>query len=185
MRFSVLTAAALPLLALAGPVLKRASDADVQAITVAIGYISGNVTKLDGQVNALGNSDTLGALGTLTSTNDLQTALTNAATTVGNVFGQFSDSQSGALSVPLTQLVPKVIQLLNDIIAAKPKYQTALFGGSATFIVEANLQSSQTKTKDFQAALVSKLSTQYQALAPQVTAPLDAKFTEAVAAYAN
>jgi len=185
MRFSILAAAAVPLLALASPVVKRASDADVQAITVAIGYIGGNVTKLDGQVNALGNDDTFGALGTLSSTSDLQNSLTNAQNVVGAVQGQFDDSQSGALSIPLTQLVPKVIQLLNDIIAAKPKYQTALFGGDASFIVEANLKTSQSGTLSFESKLVAVLSPTYQNLAPSVTGPLDAKFTEAVAAYAS
>jgi hypothetical protein len=184
MRFSILAAAAMPLLALAGPVVKRASDADVAAITTAIGYISGNVTKLDGQINALGYSDTLGALGTLSSTTDLQGAITYTEQVVSRVFGQFDDSQSGALSIPLTQLVQKTITLLNDIIAAKPKFKTALFGGDASFIVEANLKTSQSDTKSFQAKLVSVLSAQYQQLAPQVTASLDAKFQEAVDAYA-
>lgn len=183
MRFSALAAAALPLLALASPVFKRASDADVQAITTAIGYIGANVTTLDGEVNQLGYADTLGALATLSATSDLQNSLTNAANVVNSVFGQFDDAQSGALSVPLTQLVPKVIQLLDDIIAAKPKYQTALFGGDASPIVEGNLKDSQSKTQAFQSKLVALLSPQYQALAPQVTNQLDAKFTEAIAVY--
>jgi hypothetical protein len=185
MRFSIIAAAAMPLLALANPVVKRASDADVAAITTAIGYIEGNVTALDGDVNALGNDDTIGALVTLGATTNLQNAVTNAANVAGSVQGQFDDSQSGALSIPLTQLVPKVINLLNDIIAAKPKFQTALFGGDASFIVEANLKTSQTDTATFQSKLIALLSSTYQSLAPQVTAPLDAKFTDAINAYAS
>jgi hypothetical protein len=107
MRFSLI-AAALPLLAVASPVLKRADQADVTAITTAVSYISGNITKLDNQVNTLGYNDTIGGLFTLFSTGDLQTSITNAETAVSAVQGQFDDNLSGQLSIPLTQLVPKV-----------------------------------------------------------------------------
>jgi hypothetical protein len=107
MRFSLI-AAALPLLAVASPVEKRATDADVTAITTAVGYISGNITKLDGQVNNLGYNDTIGGLFTLFSTGDLQKAVDNAGAAVDATEGTFNDNQSGALSIPLTQLVPKV-----------------------------------------------------------------------------
>ncbi|KAF1823931.1 uncharacterized protein K489DRAFT_378307 [Dissoconium aciculare CBS 342.82] len=182
MRFSLI-AAALPLLAVASPVVKRATDADVTAISTAISYIAGNITKLDNQINKLGVNDTIGGLFTLFSTGDLQKAITNTETVVDGVSGQFDDNQSGALAIPLTQLVPKVVGLLNDIVKAHPKIRTALLGGDASFIVAINLKDSYTKTQSFEGKLVAKLSAQYQAIAPQVTSQIDTAFQAAIADY--
>jgi hypothetical protein len=184
MRFSII-AAALPLLAVASPVFKRATDADVTAITTAVGYISSNITKLDGQVNSLGYNDTIGGLITLFSTGDLQTAVTNAETVVEGVQGQFDDAQSGALAIPLTRLVPQVQKLLNDLVAKHPQIRTALLGGDASFIVKINLQDSKTKTDAFAAKLIATLSAQYQAIAPQVVSQIDASFDAAITAYSS
>ena len=80
-------------------------------------------------------------------------------------------------------LTNKQIQLLTDLVDAKPKIQTALLGGDASFIVKINLSDSKTKTDAFAAKLVAILSAQFQAIAPQVVSQIDTSFDAAIAAY--
>lgn len=178
MRFFAL--AALPLLASAG-VVKRDAATD---INTAVGYIQSNLTQVDGTLAKLGYNDTITGLALLFQTSDLQNAVKNAQSVI-EASPQLDDAQSGSVAIPLTQVATQTKSFLNDLIAKKPEIQTAFLGGNADFLVEYNLQQSQSDVDAFGTAITAKLSATYAAIAPQVIDQIDAAFKTAIAAFSS
>jgi len=179
MRFFAL--ATVPLLASAAAVYKRDAADD---INTAVGYISSNLTKVDGTLATLGYNDTITGLALLFQTSDLQNAVKNAQTVI-EAAPQLTDAQSGSVAIPLTKVATQTESFLTDLQNKKPQLQTAFLGGNSDFLVEYNLQQSQSAVDAFGTAITAKLSATYAAVAPQIIAQIDAAFKTAIATFSS
>ncbi|KAK4506452.1 hypothetical protein PRZ48_000184 [Zasmidium cellare] len=172
--------ALFPLLALASPAIVKRDDASIDQ---AIGYISGNITKLNNTLNTFTKpKDAITALTIKSESDDLTKSVNNAAT-VANASAPLNDDQSFNVATAILNLEPNIFSVLDNIKAHKPQFDTAILGASASPLVKSSLQDSKKAADGFGTAITPKLTSAYQNAAPVIIKQIDDKFDDAIAYY--
>lgn len=171
----------LPVLALASasPLAKR----DGPSIVQAVGYVDSNITAVNNTLNTFNKpNDSITALKIQTQTTELTKSVGNAAS-VANASAPLSEAESSDVAFAVLSLQPHINSLLDNVVAHKPQFDTAIFGSSASPLVVMDLQDAKKAADDFGAALTPKLSGVYQQVAPVVVKQIDDKFDEAISKF--
>ncbi|KAF2171398.1 hypothetical protein M409DRAFT_18513 [Zasmidium cellare ATCC 36951] len=171
-----------PLLALASPAIVKRDDA---SINQAIGYINGNITKVNNTLNTFTKpKDSITALIIKAESDDLTKSVNNAAA-VANASAPLNDDQSFNVATAILNLQPNIYSLLDNLKAHKPQFDTAIFGFSASPLVKSTLQEAQTAADSFGDAVTPKLTATYQSAAPVIVQQIDDKFNDAIAYFSS
>ena len=171
----------LPVLALASasPLAKR----DGPSIVQAVGYVDSNITAVNNTLNTFNKpKDSITAFKIQIQTSELTKSVENAAS-VANMSAPLSDNESYNVALAVLTLQPHINSLLDNVVAHKPQFDTALFGFSASPLVKKDLQDAKKAADDFGAALTPKLSGVYGTVAPVIVKQIDDKFDEAIAKF--
>ncbi|KAI5362709.1 Putative Cell wall mannoprotein [Septoria linicola] len=172
----------LPVLALATPSLYKRDGA---SITQAISYVNSNITAVNNTLNTFNKpKDSITALKIQVHTTEL-TKSVNSAASVANASAPLSNSEEFDVATAVLNLQPNINSLLDNVVAHKPQFGTAIFGFSASPLVKKDLQDAEKAADAFGAALTPKLSGAYQQAAPIIVQQIDAKFDEAIKQFSS
>ncbi|KAL1621063.1 hypothetical protein SLS56_009368 [Neofusicoccum ribis] len=181
MKFSFVLPALLAT-ALAGP-LTAHTKRDAAAVSAAIGTIETRLTTFNNTLNTFGASPSLlNALSVQTASNNVQTALTDA-TTAANSSAAFDDAGSAQVAQDILELQPQINSVLDNVVAKKPAFDSVQ-NGALNGLVSQSLQDQKSGAAAFGDAVTAKLTPTYAAQAPAINQAIQAKFDEAIAAYA-
>jgi hypothetical protein len=176
----------LALLGTATPLEPRQQTDQAAAELQAISTLSAGLVTLNGTLNKLKLNDPLGFLEAL-KVQQQTTAVINDLTACAQIANRslpFTKDESGAIAVAVVNLEPTIFSTLNNIVAHKPAFATAIFiVGDLTLTVENNLIQQRELSGEFSAALAAKLSEPYAGFAPLIAGQIDNAFATAIEAY--
>jgi len=184
MRFSSFFLAALVPLTLAAPA-PIVAERSLATISSSIDNIISKIDILSGTVSGFKQGKLLTALKILGQTGDVGKA-DDAATECAKASKPLNADDSVTLGVKiLTQLQPKLNDLLDLIVSKKPAFKNVLVLGllDVSFLVKADLKEQKSKALAFGAAVKAKLDPSFQGLADQTISSISSKFDEAIAAF--
>jgi hypothetical protein len=154
----------------------------------AINTLSTGLVTLNGTLNKLKLNDPLGFLEALKVQQQTTAVINNlkSAAQIANSSAPFTKDESGAIAVAVVNLEPVIFSTLNNVVAHKPAFATALFiVGDLTKTVENSLVQQRELSAAFSTSLASKLTEPYAGFAPLIAAQIDNAFATAIAAYKN
>jgi hypothetical protein len=155
---------------------------DAAAVVSAVNVIGTQLTTLNNTVNSYSG----GLLGTFTAlkiqlesselSSDLQSAIKTTQQSAN-----FTETESASVATAFLALEPKVISVLNTIVAKKSDFETGLLGiGSLTFLVKDDLVQQQKESAELGDAVMEKLTTDFAALAPVINQQIAEAFETAI-----
>ena len=176
----------LPLLPLAfsAPTLQPRQTAN--AIVSALTTIENRISTLNSTLNTLFPRDPAALLkvGQL----ELETAALGVAiqqgTSAANQSPVLSDADSQTVAVAVLGFEPQIFSLLNNFVAKKPAFDTAVLTvGSVSGIVELELKQQASLSADLGNAIAAKVSAEFQGPAGIINGQIAAAFAAAVKAF--
>lgn len=153
--------------------------ADGAAIIKSLQTIDKDILALDKAVNKFNGNlfDTFPILGASnTLNNDL-----DAGTKTAQKSQQLTNDETFALVTPVNQLSADANVTLTDLINKKPQFEKLFLTG----IIKLVLSDSKKKADAYQQAIIDKVPANFQDIAKNLVAPLDAGFQKAIDAYSN
>lgn len=152
--------------------------ADVDAVKADIANISSAVTTLDGHAKGV-LPGILGVSAALTVEVDAVQLhdMLESATLRAEASAAFGASDTKAIVSALSDLGPKVVATLNDVVGQRGSF------GDLGVVVRSCLLQLSNDTDAFAAALVSKVDPASIGSAPDILKSIDAAFSKAVTAY--
>jgi uncharacterized protein YgfB (UPF0149 family) len=184
MRFSSFFLAALVPLTLAAPT-PIIAERSLSSISNSIDNIISKIDILSNTVSTFKQGQLLTALKIQGQTGDVGKAV-DAATQCAKASKPLDANDSVTLGLKiLTQLQPKLNDLLDLIVSKKPAFQNVLILGllDVSFLVKADLKEQKTKALAFADAVTPKLDASLQGLAANTRSQIAQKFDEAIAAF--
>jgi len=166
---------------IASPFNKRT----VAQVEADIATINTDVNSLNTAINGFpATGGTLAeALAIHTDATNLETAITKGTTDVQNT-GAVSEADGTTILKSVQAIQPTIISALNGIVAKKAAFQALPLGGVPA-LVKADLNTLNTDTSAFEAALIAAAPADLVANATAIKTAIDAAFSNAIAAYAD
>lgn len=104
---------------------------------------------------------------------------TNGGTKTAEESAELTDAETIALLAPTNDLAAAVNNVVDTLIAAKPKFQRDFLTGTILLTLKAQ----QKASSDFESAIIAKVPAALQPTAEALVAPIDTALARAVAAY--
>ena len=167
---------------LAFPILQR----DAASIDAAITNIEGQISTLNNTLNGFAPYQPTAIITVLKvkfETDKLGDAISSATQTIG-ASQPLDDDDSLNVAEATLNLEPMIFSLLDNIVAKKNAFDTAVLGiASVSATVKQSLEKQKQLSADLGQALVSKLSSFFSGPAGIVNADIATHFSDAINAY--
>lgn len=179
---TLLLSALLPF-TLANPVPR-----DANSIVASINSVESYITTLNNTLNTFNEGDLASGLKVLkiqSQTDDLGNSI-SSATDTASASAPLDSDDSFTVASAVISLQPKVISLIDNIVAHKPAFDEAILDlVSVTPQVESDLKTQNASTAALSDAITAKLADPYPSLAGTVTGPIFTAFNNAIATFAT